>query len=132
GLVSRFLPAGFYYKTFMWPGWRYFEPHIRRAAGLGPAPTTVEPDRDRYLRRYHHCDVLVIGAGPAGLAAARAAALAGLDVTLVERDVEPGGSLLWRGGRIDGAEADAFVAGLGPMRILTRATAIGYYDHNAV
>ncbi|MGQ3075272.1 MAG: FAD-dependent oxidoreductase, partial [Ferrovibrionaceae bacterium] len=131
-MLSRFLPAGFYYKTFMWPGWRYFEPHIRRAAGLGPAPTTVEPDPERYLRRYHHCDVLVIGAGPAGLAAARAAASAGLDVTLVERDVEPGGSLLWRGGTVDGMDADGFIAGLPPLRLLTRATAIGYYDHNAV
>ncbi len=131
-MLSRFLPAGFYYKTFMWPGWRYFEPHIRRAAGLGPAPTTVDPDPERYLRRYHHCDVLVIGAGPAGLAAARAAALAGLDVTLVERDVEPGGSLLWRGGTVDGMDADGFIAGLPPLRLLTRATAIGYYDHNAV
>ena len=130
--LSRFLPAGFYYKTFMWPGWRYFEPHIRRAAGLGPAPATVEADPDRYLRRYHHCDVLVVGSGPAGLAAARAAASAGLDVTLVERDTELGGSLLWRGGLIDGAEFGALVDGLPPLRILTRATAIGYYDHNAV
>ena len=70
-LVSPLLPAAFYYKTFMWPrfAWhRWYEPAIRRAAGLGRAPTA--PDPDRYAQRYAHCDVLVVGGGPAGLAAA--------------------------------------------------------------
>src|ERR1700729_3737844 len=69
--LSRFFPAGFYYKTFMWPraAWKsLYEPAIRRAAGLGRAPTL--PDPDTYAQRYAHCDVLVVGAGPAGLAAA--------------------------------------------------------------
>src|SRR5580704_15813693 len=73
--LSPLLSAGFYYKTFMWPAafWqRLYEPAIRAAAGLGRAPTG--PDPDRYLHHYAHCDVLVIGAGPAGLAAAAAAA----------------------------------------------------------
>jgi NADPH-dependent 2,4-dienoyl-CoA reductase/sulfur reductase-like enzyme len=75
GAVSRLLPAGFYYKTFMWPGspraWLAYERWIRRAAGLGVA--AAEPDPDRYAHRHAHCDVLVVGAGAAGLAAARAA-----------------------------------------------------------
>src|SRR5690606_34861787 len=83
-LFSRFLPAGFYYKTFMWPGWHVFEWAIRRAAGLGQAPRQADPDH--YETRYDHCDVLVVGAGPAGLAAARAAAATGCRVLLVGQD----------------------------------------------
>ena len=75
GYLSAFLPAGFYYKTFMSPhgAWEsLYEPMIRRAAGLGVAPT--EPDPDRYAFEHRHCEVAVIGAGPAGLAAALGAA----------------------------------------------------------
>ena len=70
--LGRFIPAGFYYKTFMWPRrlWPGYETLIRRAAGLGWAPDS--PDADRYEKTYAHCDVLVVGAGPAGIAAARA------------------------------------------------------------
>ena len=66
---ARFIPAGFYYKTFMWPRswWGKYEERIRDAAGLGSVPDTQDPDR--YEKRYAHCDVLVVGAGPAGLAA---------------------------------------------------------------
>ena len=71
-LLSRFLAAGFYYKTFMWPSWHLYEGMIRRAAGLGKAPKQRDPDR--YETRYAHCDVLVVGTGPAGLSAALAAA----------------------------------------------------------
>ena len=72
-LFSPLFPAGFYYKTFMWPQrfWMSYEHFIRRAAGLGTRPT--EPDPDRYDKLYAHCDVLVVGGGPAGLAAALAA-----------------------------------------------------------
>jgi sarcosine oxidase subunit alpha len=62
-LLGRLIPAGFYYKTFMWPSWHAFEPTIRRAAGLGVAPTQADPDR--YEERHEHCEVLVVGGGPA-------------------------------------------------------------------
>ena len=96
-LLAPLLPAAFYYKTFMWPrsAWhRWYEPAIRRAAGLGRSPSV--PDPDRYAQRYAHCDVLVVGAGPAGLAAALAASAAGARVMLCDEQSEPGGSLLER------------------------------------
>ena len=87
GVLSRFLPAGFYYKTFMWPpspqAWLRYEHVIRAAAGMGRAAT--EPDPDRYEHQYAHCDVLIVGGGPAGLAAARAAAAAGARVIRLRR-----------------------------------------------
>ena len=130
--------AGFYYKTFMWPKsfWnKVYEPFIRAAAGLGVAPS--EGDPDHYASRYLHCDVLVVGAGPAGLAAARAAAGKGLAVVLVDENSEPGGTLLSEPqARIDGRPAWDWLAGeiaalkeLG-VRIMTRTTAIGYYHQN--
>ncbi|MFZ1479809.1 MAG: 2Fe-2S iron-sulfur cluster-binding protein, partial [Paracoccaceae bacterium] len=84
--------AGFYYKTFMWPKsfWdKVYEPFIRRAAGLGKSPTELDPDH--YASRYLHCDVLVVGAGPAGLAAALTAARSGASVTVVDEQAEMGG-----------------------------------------
>ena len=131
GCVSPLLGAGFYYKTFLWPAafWKHlYEPAIRAAAGLGRAP--VAPDPDRYLTRHAHCDVLVIGAGPAGLAAARAAAARGDRVILCDEQTEPGGSLLSRPEtRIDGlASQDWIAAALNPrMTLLTRTTAFGWY-----
>jgi sarcosine oxidase, subunit alpha len=94
-LLSRFIPAGFYYKTFMWPkkAWdRLYEPRIREAAGLGVAPS--DPDPDHYTQRYAHCDVLVIGGGPAGIVAAREAAETGARVILCDDRARLGGSLL--------------------------------------
>ncbi len=93
GHFSRAMPAGFYYKTFMWPGWHWFEPTIRRAAGLGVAPTRADPDR--YDERFAHCAGLVVGAGPAGLAAAGAAIRAGARVLLADDRPCRGGSLQW-------------------------------------
>ena len=97
----RFLPAGFYYKTFKAPSWATFEAGIRQMAGLG----TLRPDGDllRYETRHAETDVLVVGGGPAGLAAARAAASTGLRVMLADDRAAWGGSLLWQGGEIDGA-----------------------------
>ncbi|HLZ78634.1 MAG TPA: FAD-dependent oxidoreductase, partial [Sphingomonas sp.] len=94
GLVARFLSAGFYYKTFFGPPsrWMVYEKVIRRAAGLGKAPTEADPDR--YQHRSAFCDVLVVGGGPAGLVAAMEAAQAGERVLLVEQDRELGGSAL--------------------------------------
>ena len=95
GLISALLPAGFYYKTFMWPAsfWeKVYEPQIRRAAGLGRASSRADPDH--YEASWHHCDLLVIGAGPAGLMAARAAARSGARVLIADEQARFGGTLL--------------------------------------
>ena len=139
GLFKRFIPAAFYYKTFMWPAWRMFEPSIRKAAGLGVAPETADPDS--YEQRYAHVDTLVIGSGAAGLAAAEAAAaLPGNErVALVEADFEFGGGLLSSTELIDGvaplAWRDAALARLREapnMLLLNRTMAFGFYDHGLV
>ena len=97
GLAAPFLAAGFYYKTFFGPPsrWMLYEKLIRRAAGLGKAPTETDPDR--YEHRAAFCDVLIVGGGPAGIAAAHEAAQAGGRVILVEQDRELGGSALREG-----------------------------------
>jgi sarcosine oxidase subunit alpha len=139
--LSRFFPAGFYYKTFMWPrgAWKaLYEPLIRRAAGLGKAPT--QPDPDRYAHRYAHCDVLIVGAGPAGLAAALTAADAGARVILCDEQCELGGSLLSDPAvSIDGKSAAAWLAGAlarlkqnARVTLLPRTTAFGYFPHNLI
>ena len=136
---ARFIPAGFYYKTFMWPRklWPKYEERIREAAGLGSSPR--QPDRDRYEKTFAHCDVLVVGGGPAGLAAAHVAAKSGARVMLVEDRPELGGSLLSDPVEVDGAPGVQWVAQVADelracpdVRILTRATAFGYQDHNLV
>src|SRR6478752_4240031 len=94
-LAAPLLTAGFYYKTFMGPrrgSWMFYEPFIRRAAGLGAG--TYESDPDRYETRHEFADVLVVGSGPAGLAAPLAAGRSGARVVLVEQDSLAGGSLL--------------------------------------
>jgi sarcosine oxidase, subunit alpha len=106
---GRFWPAGFYYKTFIWPSWHRYEPRIRRMAGLG----RVQRDwRDRGFpdRRNVACDVLVIGAGPAGLMAAAEAAARGRGVLLLDDRPEPGGSLLYDPVAIDGRDSSAWIA----------------------
>src|SRR5574337_378532 len=138
---APFLPAGFYNKTFMWPrkGWdRLYEPRIRAAAGLGTAPTL--PDPDRYANRYVHCDVLVAGGGPAGLAAALTAADAGARVILCDEETEPGGSLLTEtAATIDGKPAASWLADTVAtlakhplVTMLSRTTAFGYFAHNLI
>ena len=142
GLASAFLPAGFYYKTFMGPGrgaWhRHWEPFIRHMAGLGRAPT--QPDPDRYANRFAHCEVLVVGAGPAGLAAAVAAAEGGGRVILCDEQAELGGGLLaCPAAEIDGQPAwawlDAVLAALRAnprVTLLPRTTAFSYGLQNFV
>ncbi|GAB5471494.1 MAG: sarcosine oxidase subunit alpha [Rhodospirillales bacterium] len=138
---SKFLPAGFYYKTFMGPGrgtkaWMLYERFIRKAAGLGYAPT--QPDPDAYDKTYAHCDLLVVGGGPAGLAAALAAGRGGARVLLVEMDHRLGGSLLNDPEReIDGLPAPAWVArveaelaSLPQVTVKTRTMCFAAYDHN--
>jgi len=140
-LLAPFFPAGFYYKTFMWPkkAWHgLYEPVIRRAAGLGEAPTL--PDPDRYAQRYAHADVLVVGAGPSGIAAALAAADRGARVMLCDEQPEFGGSLLGDlSAQIDGVAALAWVErSLAALRqnpkvtLLSRTTAFGYFPHNFI
>ena len=152
GLLAPLIPAGFYYKTFMgpraigskmlWP--KVFEPLIRRAAGLGRAPAV--PDPDRYANRYAHCDVLVVGAGAAGLAAALVAAEAGARVIVCDEQAEPGGDLLSAPARRvtsstepprDGVSAsnwrEAALAALtanARVTLLPRTTAFGAYLQN--
>jgi sarcosine oxidase subunit alpha len=137
--LSAWMPAGFYYKTFMWPGraWMLYERFIRRAAGIGVTPGATDPDR--YEKRHAHCDVLVIGGGPAGLAAAFAAGAAGARVLLVEERAALGGQLLFRRETMDDMSSEQWLParlaeldGMPEVTILTRATATGYYDHDLV
>lgn len=135
GLLARFMPAGFYYKTFIGPGrgtaaWMFFEKFIRRSAGIGRA--SLEADPDTYEKVNAFCDVLVIGGGPAGLATALAAGRAGARVVLAEQQNEIGGSLLEAP---VGSDTDrwlrtmrAELAALGNVRILVRTTVFGAYD----
>lgn len=138
-LAKRFIPAAFYYKTFFWPGWHFFEPMIRKMAGLGVAPSV--PDPDVYDHRFAHADVLVVGAGPAGLAAAEAAAATpGTErVLLVEADFEFGGELLSTTSSVEGmaprAWRDEVLARLRAapnVELLNRTMAFGFYDHGLV
>jgi heterotetrameric sarcosine oxidase alpha subunit len=137
-LLSPLLPAGFYYKTFFGPPklWMFYESFIRRAAGLGQPPKG--PDPDRYGHRAAFCDVLVVGAGPAGLAAALGAAEAGKRVILVEQDFLPGGSLLRESVTIDGVAGAQWARDVVTRiraaggRVLTRTTATGHWDDNFV
>ncbi len=128
GLGGPLLQAGFYYKTFMGPtakAWRLYEPWIRRAAGLGRAGR--DPDPDRYDKASLWCDVLVIGAGPAGLAAAAEAAGSGRRVVLAEQTPRLGGS-----GLLDDSDAvvaaEAALAASPDVTILRRTTVWGAYD----
>jgi sarcosine oxidase subunit alpha len=138
-LLSPLLPAGFYYKTFMWPrkAWhQVFEPAVREAAGLGKPPT--EPDPDTYAQRFAHCDVLVVGAGPAGIAAALAASAKGASVLLCDEQPEFGGSLLDEPSAQvnDQPAAELLKASLAALRgrsnvtLLSRTTCFGYFAHN--
>ncbi len=137
-LLSPFLSAGFYYKTFMWPKafWeKLYEPIIRKAAGLGKTPFIADPDR--YEKAWAHCDLLVIGSGPAGLMAARAAARAGLRVILADEGFRFGGSLLSERVTVGGVPAAEYAASvveelksLSNVTLMPRTTVFGWYDDN--
>ena len=145
-LGGKILSAGFYYKTFMGPVfgplkgtrfWMFCEHFIRRAAGLGKAGSA--PDPSRYERMNAFCDVLVVGSGPAGLMAAKAAADQGARVILAELEANFGGSANWSGETIDGAPAADWAArivgqleGNDNARLLPRTTVWGYYDGNTL
>lgn len=138
GSLSRFFPGGFYYKTFMWPKafWKHvYEPFIRRAAGLGKAPEGRDPDS--YEQIHVHCDILVIGAGVTGLAAAEAAAASGASVLVCDENPRFGGLSDISAGMIDGLPASqwaaaraAALAALPNVHVLSRTTAVGHWHHN--
>lgn len=134
---GKLMPPGFYYKTFMYPQsfWMTYEKYIRKAAGLGRSPLENDPDTYDYMNQ--HCDVLVVGAGPAGLAAALAAARTGARVILADEQEEFGGSLLDSRENLDGKAAAEWVAtviaelkSMPEVTLLPRATVNGYHDHN--
>ena len=140
-VLSPLLPAGFYYKTFKWPrapgGWLAYEHFIRKAAGLGRAPATADPDH--YEHQYAHCDVLVIGGGVAAIAAAHAAADARARVIVCQQSPAFGNHLRDTHESIDGVPASAWLAAsmqalerADDVTLLPRTTAFGYYDGNLV
>ncbi len=134
---SRLMPAGFYYKTFMWPKsmWMKYEHFIRKASGLGESPRELDPDR--YEHAHAHCDVLIVGGGVAGLSAALAAGRAGARVIIADEQSEFGGLTLASKARIEDGEAsqwiESAVAELQQMpevTLLPRSTVFGYHDYN--
>lgn len=128
GRLAALMPAGFYYKTFMWPHWQMFEPTIRRMAGLGMAADTQDPER--YDEVSASAEVLVVGGGAAGLQAALSAAQAGRQVTLLEGDPFLGGWLGTQGDDRLPALIDRVVSA--GVKVLVRTTAVGVYDHRLV
>jgi sarcosine oxidase subunit alpha len=138
--LSRFLPAGFYYKMFMYPRsfWKYvYEPIIRQSAGLGKAPK--EKDGSTYEHFYAFYDVIVVGGGVAGLQAAKTAAASGARVLVMEQTAHWGGRAVVDGGTISGDSVDAFVSktvaeleAMENVTLKTRMMAAGVYDHGYV
>ena len=136
-LFSRMMPAGFYYKTFMWPQamWMKYEHFIRKASGLGVAP--VENDPDRYEHTHQHCDVLIVGGGVAGLTAALAVGRAGARVILADEQAEFGGLTLGSKTQIAGVDASQWIEAtvselqsMAEVTLLPRSTVFGYHDAN--
>ena len=136
-LASPFLSAGFYYKTFMWPKkfWeKLYEPAIRASAGLGRL--SMQEDPDSYDKGFLHCDMLIIGAGPAGLMAALTAGRAGARVILADEDHLMGGRLNAETLSVDDQEGSAWAAAAAAeldampnVRLMTRTSVYGAYDH---
>lgn len=136
-ILSRILPAGFYYKTFMWPGslWMTYEKLIRKSAGLGKSPKEIDPDN--YDKTFAHCDVLVVGGGPAGIQAAYAAGSAGARVMLLDEKNEFGGALLSDSVAINEQPSETWVAQrvselkkMESVTLLPNTTVCGYFDYN--
>lgn len=137
GAFKRFIPAAFYYKTFMWPSWRLFEPLIRKAAGLGASPQL--PDPDSYAQATAHTDVLIVGGGIAGLAAAQHAAASGQSVLLVTGSAHWGGRLAGTNESVEGKPARIWIdetlrtlGALPNVTLMNRTLATGHYDHGLI
>jgi sarcosine oxidase, subunit alpha len=137
GWLKPFLPAGFYYKTFMRPDWVTYEGMIRKAAGLGRAADG--PDPDTYEKQFAHADVVVVGGGIAGVVAALSASAGDAQVILIDDQAELGGTLLGQPVPINGARPEFWLAAVEEqlrerpnIRVLTRTTATGIYDHHFV
>lgn len=134
-LAGRMLAAGFYYKTFMWPNWRWFEPAIRRTTGFGQPAR----DADRRLVQHRHatCDVLIVGGGLAGLLTAVSLRNAGLEVLVAEEQPVLGGSLCWESAAIDDVPAHTFARNAATeletapeVTVLTSTLVTGAYENN--
>jgi heterotetrameric sarcosine oxidase alpha subunit len=139
GLLAPFIPAGFYYKTFLWPrsAWHWWEPVVRHAAGLGRAGRS--PDPDHYVHTHAHAEVLVVGTGPAGLSAALTAVRAGRRTTVVDDAHQAGGLALDEPAMPDGQPVAPWVEHAvaelkaSPLAtLLLRTTAYARYDHGQV
>ena len=138
--LSPLLPAGFYYKTFMWPAsfWEKYEYFIRRSAGLGKSPT--EPDPDVYEHKYIHCDVLVIGSGISGIMAAKTAAKNGFKTLLVDEKPNLGGSTVYQNSdyfKINNQNSSSWldkeineIKKLKNLEIKTRTSVAAYHGYN--
>lgn len=132
---ARFIKAGFYYKTFKWPNWRWFEPVIKQTTGFGK----IDPASSaRPAERLHaSCGVLVIGGGAAGLSAADGLVDCGHDVLVVDEGRTLGGAALWSGQRINGEDPAKWVSarvdrvsGADNVRVLTDTVVTGTYEGN--
>ncbi len=139
GFFHRILPAGFYYKTFMWPrwGWKIYEYLIRHIAGLGHCPR--QPDPDRYDHMNAHTDILIIGSGPSGLAAAIEASNSSARIIIVDENSKFGGRLLSDNSKINNkngpdwaVQQESILASNPNVKMLKNTTAFGYYDHNLI
>ncbi len=138
--ISPLLPAGFYYKTFMWPAklWKTYEYFIRKSAGLGVSATVRDPDL--YDHRYYHCDILIVGSGPAGLTAASIAVKSGKKVLLVDEKADHGGSLVGSDSELtkinDGTPKDwvnktfSDLSKNKNIKILNRTSVAAYHNYN--
>ena len=135
--THRLWTAGFYNKVMKWPNWHWYEGLVRHMAGLGNLPGGE--DGNKYFHHNLHCDVLIVGSGPAGLAAALSSAGSGARVLLVEQDHELGGSLLASSALIDDVDSGLWVSRTrsaleeaANVTVMTSSTVSGYYDHNVL
>lgn len=136
-LFSKIMIPGFYYKTFMFPKFMYktYGKYLRKAAGMGRS--SIKQDPDIYDNLNHHPDILIVGAGPSGLAAALSAAKTNAKILIADEQEQLGGSLLSSRRRIDNKSAARWLAetleelyNYGNVNILTNAVVNGYHDHN--